>query len=234
MKITWLGHSGFRIEIEDQILLLDPWFTGNPVFPDDQRAAAIAGATHILITHGHGDHSGDAVALAQELGVPLVGIYDLMTHWEATSGVSVIGFNKGGSVALGNVRVTMVNAVHSSSIAGPDGPIYAGGEAGFMIAGEGHVIYASGDTDVTVDMEILHDLHRPDIGLICAGGHFTMDMTRAAYAAKRFFKFKTLIPCHYKTFPLLEQSADALIAALPDVDVQTPDVMGSVEIAPAA
>ncbi len=83
-----------------------------------------------------------------------------------------------------------------------------------MIAGDGHVIYVSGDTDIMADMEWMGDLHKPDIGILCAGGHFTMDMSRAAYAAKRYFDFKTVIPCHYKTLPLLEQSAQVLIDAL--------------------
>ena len=97
-----------------------------------------------------------------------------------------------------------MNACHSSSVAGPDGaPIYAGHEAGFMIAGEGHTIYLSGDTDVMADMGVFNALHTPDIGILSAGGHFTMDMKRAAYACKTFFAFKTVIPCHYRTFPLL-------------------------------
>lgn len=230
MKITWLGHAGFRIEIGDQVLLVDPWFTGNPVFPGDRRAEAVAGATHILITHGHGDHTGDAVALSKETGAPLVGIYDLMTHWAATEGVEVIGFNKGGTVALGDVKVTMVNAVHSSSLASDHGPIYAGCESGYMIHGEGRTIYVSGDTDAMADMKVMNDLHQPEIGILCAGGHFTMDMERAAYAARTFFDFQVVIPCHYKTFPLLAQSADALRDGLPGVDVRTPDVMETLEL----
>ncbi|PHQ95758.1 MAG: hydrolase, partial [Marinosulfonomonas sp.] len=142
MKIIWLGHSGFRIEIGNQVLLVDPWLTGNPMFPEDRRDEAISGVTHILISHGHGDHSGDAIGLAKELSIPLVGIYDLMNWWESKEGVQVIGFNKGGTVALGDVLVTMVNAVHSSSIPNAEtGPAYAGAEAGFIIAGEGHTIY---------------------------------------------------------------------------------------------
>lgn len=231
MKITWLGHSGFRIEIGDQILLVDPWLTGNPMFPIERRAEAITGATHILISHGHGDHSGDALDLSTELAAPLVGIYDLMSWWESQHGANVIGFNKGGTVALGNVSVTMVNAVHSSSVPGDDGgPVYAGAEAGFMIAGDGHVIYFSGDTDVMADMKVFNDLHAPDIGILCAGGHFTMDMTRAGYAARTFFDFKAVIPCHYRTFPLLEQNADALKTGLPGVDVIEPQVMEAIEI----
>ncbi|MBL3570495.1 metal-dependent hydrolase [Rhodovulum sulfidophilum] len=229
MKITWLGHSGFRIEIEDQILLIDPWLVGNPMFPEERRAEAIGGATHVLVTHGHFDHVADTIAIARELSIPAVGIFDLMSWWESREGIAVIGFNKGGTVRLGNVAVTMVNATHSSSVQGPDGPVYTGTESGFMIAGEGHVIYVSGDTDVMADMEIFNDLHAPDIGLLCAGGHFTMDMKRAAYAARTFFHFKTVIPCHYRTFPILEQSAEALKQNLPGVRVIEPEVLVPIE-----
>jgi L-ascorbate metabolism protein UlaG (beta-lactamase superfamily) len=230
MKLTWLGHSGFRLQIEQAVILIDPWFSGNPVFPDDRRAEAIDGATHILITHGHGDHTGDTLALAKELKIPVVGIFDLIGHWEKTDKIEGIGFNKGGTVDLGGAQVTMVNATHSSSISGPDGPVYAGHESGYMIAGDGHVIYVSGDTDIMADMEWMGDLHKPDIGILCAGGHFTMDMSRAAYAARRYFDFKTVIPCHYKTFPLLEQSAQVLIDALPGVDVIEPKVMEAIAL----
>ena len=230
MKLTWLGHSGFRLQIEQAVILIDPWFSGNRVFPDDRRAEAIDGVTHILITHGHGDHTGDTLALAKELKIPVVGIFDLIGHWEKTDKIEGIGFNKGGTVDLGGAQVTMVNATHSSSISGPDGPVYAGHESGYMIAGDGHVIYVSGDTDIMADMEWMGDLHKPDIGILCAGGHFTMDMSRAAYAAKRYFDFKTVIPCHYKTFPLLEQSAQVLIDALPGVDVIEPKVMEAIAL----
>ncbi|WP_394226728.1 metal-dependent hydrolase [Paracoccus marcusii] len=230
MKLTWLGHSGFRLQIEQAVILIDPWFSGNPVFPDDRRAEAIDGATHILITHGHGDHTGDTLALAKELKIPVVGIFDLIGHWEKTDKIEGIGFNKGGTVDLGGAQVTMVNATHSSSISGPDGPVYAGHESGYMIAGDGHVIYVSGDTDIMADMEWMGDLHKPDIGILCAGGHFTMDMSRAAYAAKRYFDFKTVIPCHYKTFLLLEQSAQVLIDALSGVNVIEPKVMEAIAL----
>lgn len=230
MKITWLGHSGFRLEIEGAVILIDPWLTGNPVFPADRRADAIGGATHVLLTHGHGDHSGDTLAIAKELGIPVVGIYDLVSYWTESEGVEGIGFNKGGTVDLGGAKVTMVNASHSSSIGGPSGPVYAGHESGYMIAGEGHVIYVSGDTDIMADMEWMGEYHDPDIGILCAGGHFTMDMKRAAFAARKYFDFRTVIPCHYRTFPLLEQDASELIAGLPDVSVVEPQVLVPIEI----
>jgi L-ascorbate metabolism protein UlaG (beta-lactamase superfamily) len=230
MKITWLGHSGFRIEAAGQVLLVDPWFTGNPVFPAERRAEAIAGATAILVSHGHGDHMSDAAAIAKETGAKIVGIYDLCSWLAATQGVEVIGMNKGGTVKLGDVAVTMVNATHSSSTTIDGKPVYLGAEAGFMIAAGAETVYFAGDTDVMADMGVFAELHRPEIGILCAGGHYTMDMHRAAWAAKRFFDFKTVIPCHYRTFPVLEQSAAAMVAALPGVSVIEPEVLAPIAL----
>ncbi len=229
MKIIWLGHGSFRIEIEDQVLLIDPWLTGNPMLAEDQHSKATQGATHILITHGHFDHTADLVALAKSLNVPAVGIYDFMSHFEEKDGLSVVGFNMGGTVALGRVAVSMVPAMHSTSYAGdPAAP--TGREAGFIIKGEGHTIYLSGDTGIMADMEWIGDYYKPDIGILSAGGHFTMDMKGAAYAARKYFDFKTVIPCHYKTFDLLEQSAKDLIEGLPGVSVIEPEVLKPISI----
>jgi len=225
MKIIWLGHSGFRIEIGAAVLLIDPWLTGNPMFPADRRAEAVAGVTHILLTHGHGDHIGDAVAIAKEIGVKVAGIYDLMGYLAATEGVEITGFNEGGTIDCNGAKVTLVNACHSSSATGANGPVTVGSEAGFMIAGEGHTIYVSGDTDIMADMDWMGDYHKPDVGILSAGGHFTMDMERADYAAKRYFNFKTVIPCHYRTFPPLAMSAEVLVTGLPGVKVIEPQVL---------
>lgn len=230
MKIIWLGHGSFRIEIEDQVLLIDPWLTGNPVLPEDQHEAAIQGGTHLLLTHAHFDHIADMLPIARKLNIPVVGQYDLMGHWAEHEKIETIGFNKGGTVALGKVQVAMVPASHSSSMGGPDGPVVPGTEIGFMIMGEGHTIYVSGDTGIMADMDWMGDYYQPDIGILSAGGHFTMDMKGAAYAAKRYFNFKTVIPCHYRTFPLLEQRADALISGLPGVNVVEPQVMQAITI----
>ena len=230
MKITWLGHAGFRIEIADAVLLVDPWMTGNPSFPSDRRDEALEGATHILISHGHGDHTTDALAVARDKGIPILCGFELAEIWSQEDGVDCVGFGKGGTVAAGGAQVSMVNAVHSNSL-DSDGQIRAAGsEAGFMITGEGHRIYFSGDTDIMADMDWMGDFYNPDIGILCCGGHFTMGMEGAAYAAKRYFDFKTVIPCHYKTFPILAQSAQPLADALPGVDVKLPEVMETIEI----
>ncbi len=224
MDIIWLGHGSFRIEMEDQILLIDPWLSGNPMLPEEQHAAATAGATQILITHGHFDHTADMVALAKSLNVPLVGIYDMMSHFEAAENLSVVGFNMGGTVRLGGVSVSMVPALHSTTYS-PDPSVPPGREAGFILKGEDHTVYVSGDTGIMADMEWIGDYYKPDIGILSAGGHFTMDMAGAAYAARKYFDFTTVIPCHYKTFDLLEQSAQALVDGLPGVTVIEPEVM---------
>ena len=231
MQITWLGHASFRIEIGGQVLLVDPWLTGNPVLPEEHHDGAVAGATHILLTHGHGDHAADAARLSRERKVPILCIHELSQVFGGMDGVTATGFGKGGTVMCGEVAVSMVNATHSSSVDFKGAALgHAGSEAGFMIRGEGHCIYVSGDTDIMADMDWMGDYYAPDIGILCAGGHYTMDMKGAAYAARRYFNFKTVIPCHYKTFPLLEQTAQDLIDGLPGVQVLTPDVMESVTI----
>lgn len=225
MKITWLGHSGFRIEIEQAVLLIDPWLSGNPMFPEARRAEAIRGATHVLVTHGHGDHAANSLAVAKETGATVACIHEL-AEWFEREGATAVGFGKGGTVDLGGAMVTMVNASHSSSIDFKGGnAVPAGSETGFMIAGEGHTIYVSGDTDIMADMGWMGEYHAPDIGILSAGGHYTMDMKRAAWAARKYFDFKVVIPCHYRTFPILEQSAKALADGLPGVRVIEPQVM---------
>ncbi|TNJ48619.1 metal-dependent hydrolase [Phaeobacter sp. B1627] len=230
MKLIWLGHSGFRLETGSSVLLIDPWLTGNPMLNESQHAAATAGATHILLTHAHFDHVVDVLALAKHLSIPIIGQYDLMGYWAETEGVETIGFNKGGTIALEDARISMVSASHSNTFSTRDGLRTAGSEVGYMIATEGRVIYLSGDTDIMADMDWMGDYYKPDIGILSAGGHFTMDMKAAAYAAKRYFAFKTLIPCHYRTFPLLEQSAQDLIDGLPGVNVIEPQVMKEIEL----
>jgi len=222
MKLTWLGHGSWRLDIEDQVLLIDPWLEGNPMMADKDSAAATGGATQILVTHGHGDHTGGVAELSKSLSVPVSGMVELVGALGADGAVEGHAYNLGGHVLFGAVRVSLVPAAHSSSMAGHGA---VGSETGFMIRGEGKTIYFSGDTDIMADMDWMGDYYRPDIGVISAGGYYTMDMAAAAYAARRYFNFKTVIPQHYRTFPALEQSAALLKEGLPGVYVIEPEVM---------
>ena len=105
MRIIWLGHSGFRIEIAGAVLLVDPWLAGNPMFDARRRGEAVAGATHVLLSHGHGDHASNALQIAEEGGIPIVCIHELAERWSGRDGIETIGFGKGGTVALGGARV---------------------------------------------------------------------------------------------------------------------------------
>lgn len=230
MQLIWLGHGSFRLDSGDAKILIDPWLTGNPMLEDSQHDEATKGATHVLLTHCHFDYVVDVLPLCRQMEIPAVGQFDVMKHWGEHEGIETVGFNKGGTVDVNGVRLTMVPASHSSTFGSEAGPQAAGSEVGYMIAAEGKTIYLSGDTTIMADMDWMGDFHKPEIGILSAGGHFTMDMKAAAYAAKRYFNFKTVIPCHYRTFPILEQDADALKSGLPGVEVIEPEVLKPIEL----
>ncbi|MCL3883547.1 metal-dependent hydrolase [Marivita sp. GX14005] len=230
MNILWLGHGSFRIEIEDQVLLVDPWINDNPMIDAAQAERGIEGATQILITHGHFDHSSDIVEVSKKTGAPVSGIVELVGQLTAEGAQEGHAFNKGGTITFGKVAVTMVPASHSSSKEVNGHGRYMGSETGFIIRGEERTIYFSGDTTIMADMDWIGAYHQPDIGILSAGGYYTMDMKAAAWAAKRYFNFKTVIPGHYRTFEALEQSAEALRDSLPGVDVIEPEVMQAIAL----
>lgn len=226
MKITWLGHAAFRIELADQVLLIDPWLSGNPSFPQDREADAISGCTAILLTHAHNDHAADVGRVQGLTGAKIHTVHEL-AGLLAARGLQTQGFGLGGSFSLGEVTVSLVPAAHSSSLPDENGvPIYAGNPAGFMIKGEGRTIYVSGDTGIMADMGWMAELYQPDIGILCAGGHYTMDMAQAAFVCRKYFNFRHVIPCHYKTFGALAQNAEELRRGVdPHVMVHETEVM---------
>lgn len=232
MNIIWLGHGSFRIEIEDQVLLVDPWLTGNPMLGEDQHKAATTGATHILVTHGHFDHTADIVSISQDTGTPVSGMYELAQQLYAMGATEGAAFNMGGTISIGErVTVSMVPACHSSSMSVDGTARYMGRETGFIIKGEDRCIYLSGDTGLMADMQWIGEYYKPDIGILSAGGHFTMDMEMAAFAARKYFDFKVVIPCHYRTFDALEQTADRLSnGVMPGTTVIEPQVLHPIKL----
>jgi len=215
MKIKWLGHSAFKIGIEEASILIDPFLKGNPAFTgsfDDE----IRGVTHILLTHGHGDHLGDTVAIAAATGAVVVADADLCGFLSRQGVKSLEPMNSGGTIDLGGFSVTMTVAQHSSGFSEDDGLVQALGQAhGLIIKALGiPSVYHMGDTDVFMDMELIQQLHAPQIGLVPIGDRFTMGAKSAAFACNRFFDFSTVIPCHFGTFGLLDQTADQFIAEL--------------------
>lgn len=216
MKITWLGHSAFRLETGHVKILIDPFFTGNPGFAGQDAKDAASGITHILLTHGHGDHVGDTVKLAAETGATVLANADLAA-WLGSKGVQKIEMgNTGGTVGFDGFSVTFTNALHSSAQITEDGVSHALGNAnGLMLHFEdGPSVYHMGDTDIFSDMGLINELHEPDVGLVPIGDRFTMGGAVAALACQRFFKFRHAIPCHYGSFPIVDQTADKFVSGM--------------------
>lgn len=214
MQITWYGHSAFRLDFKGNAVLIDPFFTGNPAFVSD-KAAAIKGVSHILLTHGHGDHVGDALDIAKTNGATVTTNYDL-GMWLVSNGLEKFNpMNTGGTTDLGGFSVTMVRADHSSGDIKDGMPIYLGNPCGILVKAPGEpTVYHMGDTDVFTEMGLIAELHEPKVAMVPIGDRFTMGARTAAFAVKRFFKLDAVIPSHYGSFPFVDQTADKFVAEM--------------------
>lgn len=213
--ITWLGHSAFLLgEAGGKTVLVDPWLD-NPKSP--VTTDTISRPDLILVTHGHSDHVGNTVALAERFRVPVVAIYELYLHLQARGVRDAVGMNKGGTMEVAGVSLTMTHAVHSADIDVPGNEsVLPGGEAaGFVIRIPGlPSVYHAGDTQVFGDMKLIRDLYEPDIAILPIGGVYTMGPREAAMAVS-FLRPRWIIGMHYGTFPLLAGTPAELKSHLP-------------------
>ncbi|MFU0504556.1 metal-dependent hydrolase [Pseudaminobacter sp. NGMCC 1.201702] len=229
MKITWYGQSAFRIETGGSKILIDPFLTQNPLWKKGWEGPA-EGVTHVLLTHGHNDHVGDAAAILKKTGAILVSNFEVCMYL-AGQGVpasQVNPGNHGGTIDCGGFTTTFVQALHSSSFGADSGSnVYLGNPNGLVLHfPNDRTLYHMGDTDIFSDMGLINELHEPKIGLVPIGDRFTMGGAVAALACRRYFKFETVFPCHYATFPLLDQTAEKFVAGMEGsgVDVVVPKV----------
>lgn len=216
-SVRWLGHAGFLVSSpRGKTILIDPWLTDNPISPvkvEDVKSADI-----VLVTHDHFDHAGDIVQIARNTGATVVAQPETEGRFRGELGLPEsqilygIGMNIGGSVTLDGIVVTMVQALHSSS---------TGGTCGYVVQMEdGTTIYRSGDTGIFASMRLIGELYPLDLALLPIGSVFTMDSRQAAKAVS-LLNPKRVIPMHYKTFPILAQSADDFVSL---VQQETPEV----------
>ncbi len=200
MEIRFLGHACFTLSDGDATVLIDPFLSGNP---KAAIAANDVSATTILLTHGHGDHLGDTVDIAKRTGATTVAIVELANE-VGEEGVDVKDPNLGGTVKFDWGWAKLVPAWHTSMT--PKGTVNT--PAGLLINFKDTIVYHLGDTSLFSDLQLVGKRNPIDVALMCIGGHYTMDRVDAVDAAG-LVAAKTVIPCHYNTFPPIETDAEA-------------------------
>jgi len=243
VEVLWLGHSTTRItSTAGKVIVIDPFLVKNPTTPEKYRDLKALGKVDlILVTHGHSDHARDLAELARITNATVVANFEYVLQLKKLGLISAekgIAMNKGGTVTpLGRgIKIHMVPAEHSSSVDLPSLGILrpeahaprvldGGVPIGYVVELEnGFKIYHSGDTDVFGDMVLINKFYRPDLALVCIGGHFTMDPEHAAYALRELIRPKQVIPIHYGTYPIINRTPAELKAALGDSTIEVLDV----------
>ncbi len=222
-RITYLGHATFRFTTPgDEQIIIDPWLTDNPQTPEDLKQ--VEELDTILVTHGHFDHFDDVIRLAQQTGATVVANFEISVYLMGKGIENVMPVQKGGTAQVGGIKVTAVNAFHSSSIAEEDGTVIYGGEpGGYIVEFEsGFKLYHAGDTAIFGDMRLIGELYRPDLALLPIGNQVVMSPFEAAHAT-RLLGVRHVVPIHYQTFPFLpgtpEEFQEHLSKIAPDAIV---------------
>lgn len=199
MKITYLGHSAFIVEEENFKAIIDPFISGNPL--SKTSLDSINNLTHIFVTHGHGDHIGDTIALAKSNNALIISNAEISSYL-ASKGLQVHSMHIGGRYGFDFGTVKLTPALHGSGIDTGKGVIYGGNPCGFVIEVNKKKVYHAGDTGLTIDMKLLED-ENIDVALVPIGGNYTMDIDDAVKSIE-FIKPKVAIPMHYDTFPVIK------------------------------
>lgn len=229
MKLTWLGHSACHLAVDGKSVLVDPFFSGNPNFPNDFETG-LEKVDIIMLTHGHADHLGDSLRLAKAFDATVVAMFEICAYLGAQGLEKTEPMNIGGTVDCDGLSVSMVNALHSSAVVEDGKPVTMGDPAGLVIKSSGKTVYHAGDTDVFSDMALIQRIHQPKIGLIPIGDRFTMGPETAAMACNEFLDLETIIPVHWGTFDLLTGDPETFKSLVTRGAVLTPDPGTAIEL----
>lgn len=195
VDLKYIGHSAFEIKNEDKAVLIDPWVDRNDKFNWHEEPI-----TDIILTHGHGDHLGNAVEIAKEKDIPITAIFEVASYLEKKEKAKVKSVGLGAWINYSWGRAVFLPAFHSSSL--PNGT-YGGVASSVLLDVDGVRIFHAGDTCLTGEMKTIKELYSPQIALLPIGGNYTMDVEHAAVAAQ-WLGVRTVIPMHYGTFPEIE------------------------------